>query len=67
MAITTVQVQGMTCEHCVAAVRGELSKLDGVSDVAIDLESGAVTIDSSGPLTDSDLRAAVDEAGYELI
>lgn len=67
MTTTSVQVQGMTCEHCVAAVRGEIGKLDGVSDVTVDLESGAVTIDSAAPLDAEALRAAVDEAGYELV
>jgi len=63
---TDITVTGMTCGHCVAAVTEELLKLDGVSDVAIDLDSGSVVITSSAPLDAGQLTAAVDEAGYEV-
>ncbi|MCY1137739.1 cation transporter [Actinoplanes sp. Pm04-4] len=67
MAVTsTYTVTGMTCGHCVQAVTGELSALPGVGDVQVDLASGAVTVTSEAPLTDDAVRAAVDEAGYEL-
>lgn len=67
MAVTsTYTVTGMTCAHCVQAVTGELSTLAGVADVRVDLASGAVTVTSETPLADADVRAAVDEAGYEL-
>jgi copper chaperone CopZ len=67
MAVTnTYTVTGMTCSHCVQAVTGELSALPGVGDVRIDLASGAVTVTSEAPLAHNDVRAAVDEAGYEL-
>ena len=67
MAVTsTYTVTGMTCGHCVQAVTGELSTLPGVADVQIDLPSGAVTVTSEAPLSDDAVRAAVDEAGYEL-
>jgi copper chaperone len=66
---TTVQVTGMTCEHCVAAVSRELGALDGVSDVTVVLNAGGVTpvtVRSAGPLAPEAIAAAVDEAGYEL-
>jgi copper chaperone CopZ len=67
MTVTnTYTVTGMTCSHCVQAVTGELSSLPGVEDVRIDLASGAVTVTSRAPLADNDVRAAVDEAGYDL-
>jgi copper ion binding protein len=67
MAVTTVYtVAGMTCGHCVAAVTDEVSKLAGVSDVGVDLDTGRVTVTSGEPLAEADVRAAVDEAGYEL-
>ena len=59
-------VKGMTCGHCVAAVTEELTKLDGVSHVEVELSSGRVTVESDGPLDDGDVAAAVDEAGYTL-
>jgi copper chaperone CopZ len=67
MAVTnTYTVTGMTCEHCVRAVTGELTALPGVADVRVDLHTGAVTVTSEAPLPDDAVRAAVDEAGYEL-
>ena len=67
MAVTsTYTVAGMTCSHCVQAVTGELSALPGVEEVQIDLTSGAVTVTSDAPLADHEVRAAIDEAGYEL-
>ncbi|RKT19046.1 copper chaperone CopZ [Streptomyces sp. 1114.5] len=61
------QVKGMTCGHCVSSVTAELKKLDGVTDVAVDLATGKVTVGSTRPLADADVAAAVDEAGYDLI
>ena len=64
---TTYRVEGMTCDHCVRAVTTELVILPGVLSVDVDLESGAVTVTSHGPLDESAVREAVDEAGYELV
>jgi copper chaperone CopZ len=67
MAVTnTYTVTGMTCSHCVQAVTGELSSLPGVEEVRVDLSSGAVTVTSEAPLAENAVRAAVDEAGYDL-
>lgn len=68
---TTAQyrVNGMTCEHCVKAVTGELSSLDGVQDVSVDLVpegTSTVTVGSDAPLDHSSVAGAVDEAGYTL-
>ncbi len=70
MTTTQLKVQGMTCGHCVQAVSDELSALDGVTSVRVDLEPGAVslvTVESSAALADADVSAAIDEAGYELV
>jgi copper chaperone len=64
---TTYRVEGMTCEHCVRAVTTELVILPGVQSVDVDLETGAVTVTSNGPLDESVVREAVDEAGYQLV
>jgi copper chaperone CopZ len=69
MATTSYTVTGMTCGHCVAAVEEELTRLPGVRSVGIDLVAGGastVTVDSDAPLDEAAVRAAVDEAGYEL-
>ena len=59
-------VDGMTCGHCVNAVTGEVTKLDGVTDVAVDLEAKTVTV-SGEPIDDNAVREAIDEAGYTVV
>jgi copper chaperone len=63
---TTFTVTGMTCEHCVRAVRDEVAKVDGVTGVDVDLAGGTVTVTSDAPVDDAAVAAAVDEAGYEV-
>ena len=63
----TYTVSGMTCGHCVSAVTKELSAIDGVTDVDVDLETGRATVTSGTPLDRSDVAAAVEEAGYVLV
>ncbi len=62
---TTYTVKGMTCEHCMASVVEEVSEVAGVSAVQVDLASGRVT-SSATTFNDAAVRAAVDEAGYEV-
>ena len=66
MTTTTYTVEGMTCSHCVAAVTEEVSSIAGVTDVDVDLASGAVAVTSDNDLDRADVRAAVEEAGYVL-
>ncbi|WP_436492701.1 heavy-metal-associated domain-containing protein [Actinokineospora sp. HUAS TT18] len=67
MSVQTVYtVSGMTCGHCVASVTEELSELSGVTDVAVLLETGAVTVTSADTLDRAEVEAAVKEAGYQL-
>ena len=67
MTNTTYRVEGMSCEHCVRAVTTEVGALDGVLAVDVDLATGEVAVTSEAPLDESAVRAAVDEAGYELV
>jgi copper chaperone CopZ len=70
MTSATYQVTGMTCEHCVRAVAGELTNLGGVSDVRVELVPGglsSVTVTSEAPLSEQQVAAALDEVGdYEI-
>jgi copper chaperone CopZ len=70
MTSVMYQVTGMTCEHCVRAVSGELKALDGVSDVTVVLvpgEPSTVTVTSDRPLARQAVADALDEAGdYQL-
>ena len=70
MNTQTFAVTGMTCGHCASAVTSELQGLPGVTDVTVDLVAGGtstVTVASDAPLAESDVAAALDEAGdYQL-
>ncbi|MFI1420256.1 heavy-metal-associated domain-containing protein [Streptomyces sp. NPDC020731] len=67
-SVTAVyQVSGMSCGHCEGAVSGEISQLPGVSSVQAVASSGKVTVVSAAPLDEEAVRAAVDEAGFELV
>jgi copper chaperone CopZ len=70
MTTATYQVTGMTCEHCVRAVTGELKNVDGVAEVTVELHPGGestVTVRSAAPLTAGAVAEALDEAGdYQL-
>ncbi|MEU9704798.1 heavy-metal-associated domain-containing protein [Streptomyces sp. NPDC014870] len=66
--LTTVyQVKGMTCGHCEGAVSSEISEIAGVSSVKAVASTGQVTVVSAAALDVEAVRAAVDEAGYELV
>jgi copper chaperone len=51
----------------VASVTEEVSELPGVRSVDVVLDGGRLTVESDGPLSDDDVRAAVEEAGYRLV
>jgi copper chaperone CopZ len=63
---TTYRVSGMTCAHCVNAVTEEVGSLPHVTDVQVELATRDVTVRSTRPLTDDEVSAAIDEAGYHL-
>lgn len=66
MPTTSYVVTGMTCGHCVHAVTEEVSALQGVENVAVDLDTGQLTVTSTSEISYADVAAAVDEAGYAL-
>jgi len=70
MTTSTYAVDGLTCGHCVSAVTDELTGLDGVNEVRVDLNAGGtstVTITSIVPLGAETVSAALEEAGnYQL-
>ena len=62
----TFTVTGMTCSHCVASVTEEVSEIAGVERVDVELETGAVTVTSAEPVDAAAVKAAVEDAGYQL-
>jgi len=63
---TKINVQGMSCGHCVTSVTNEVSRIVGVTSVGVDLASGTVQITSDAVLADTDVNGAIEEAGYEV-
>ena len=59
-------VSGMTCAHCVMSVREEVTEVSGVQAVDVDLASGRLTVAGEG-VSDDAVKAAVAEAGYEVV
>ena len=57
-------VPAIHCAHCASSIREEISEVEGVDDVVVDLQAKLVTVSGSG-LDDAALRAAIEEAGYE--
>lgn len=67
---TTVNVSGMTCEHCIASVKEELGELDGVQVVNVDLHADGVSsvqIESDRELSPEEISGAIEEAGYQVV
>ncbi len=64
MTTRTYSVPGISCGHCKSAIEGELAPLDGVESALVDIDAKTVTV--IGEITEADVRAAVDEAGYEV-
>ncbi len=58
------QVPDISCDHCKNAIEGEVGTLEGVEHVTVDVEQRRVTVD--GAASDEAIRAAIEEAGYEV-
>ncbi|WP_089103640.1 heavy-metal-associated domain-containing protein [Streptomyces hyaluromycini] len=65
MAQKQYNVTGMSCEHCAASIREEVSEVAGVSQVVVDVAAKSVTVHGTD-LDDGRLRAAIVEAGYGI-
>ena len=65
MSELTYTVPGMSCEHCRAAITGEVAKVAGVAAVEIDLDTKLVVVRGEA-VSDDAVRAAIDEAGYDV-
>ncbi|NUS17498.1 MAG: heavy-metal-associated domain-containing protein [Streptomyces sp.] len=67
MSQAVYSVSGMTCGHCESAVTREVTAIPGVTSAKAVASTGLLTVDSDQPLDEASVRAAVDEAGYELV
>lgn len=63
-----LNVSGMSCSHCSAAVEQALKTLDGVNEVEVNLETGKVIVDyDAGAAAEKELDEAIRNAGYEVV
>lgn len=67
MVTTEYRVSGMSCGHCEAAVRSEVTRIPGVDGVDVDAQTGRLVVTSSAAIDDAAVLSAVDEAGYEAV
>ncbi len=62
----TLRIKGMSCQHCVKTVKKTLEEIDGITNVAVDLQTGEVTFEETGPVDNDLMREKIKKAGYEL-
>lgn len=68
MEQTTINIKGMTCNHCKMAVEGALTELDGVSGVEVNVKQGKADVSyDSSKVTVSEMSEAVEDQGYEVV
>lgn len=67
MKETTINIQGMMCEHCKKSVTEALSKLEGVTEVEVSLDTGQAKVNYDSNKTDiEDLKGVILEAGFQV-
>lgn len=62
--MSTYSVPGVSCDHCKHAIETEVAKVAGVAAVVVDVAAKTVAVD--GTADDAAVRAAIDEAGYDI-
>ena len=65
MSAKTIEIDGMSCQHCVMAVKKGLEALDGVSEADVEIGKASVTYDES-KVQDSDLNDAIVQTGFKI-
>lgn len=66
MSTHTYTVAGMACDHCADAITDEVTEIDGVTGVRVDVDAATIAVDATRDLDVAEIRTAVTEAGYEL-
>jgi copper chaperone len=65
--MTTINISGMSCNHCVVAVTRALGEVDGIADIKVDLAKGEATFDEVSPVDMDTVKEKVKEAGYDVV
>jgi len=65
--MTTVKINGMSCNHCVMAVTRALNEIDGIKDVKVDLSKGEATFEEERTVDMNTVREKIKKAGYKVV
>jgi copper chaperone len=65
--MTTITIKGMSCQHCVMAVKKALNGIDGIENASVDLEAGQATFDTTQPVDMEVVRERIKKAGFEVV
>jgi len=64
--MATIKIEGMSCNHCVTAVTNALSKIDGITDVTVDLSTGEASFVEEKPVDMDIVKKNIEKAGYKI-
>ncbi len=64
MSTKTIEVKGMSCNHCVQSVTQALSGIDGLTNVKVDLTFGTATYEEAKPVDEAMVKAAIERIGF---
>jgi len=62
-----IRIEGMSCQHCVAAVTAALESIEGIIDVRVDLEAQEATFEEKIPVDLDTIREKIEDEGYEVV
>jgi len=62
-----ISIEGMSCGHCVNHVKAALAEISGITIVEVSLADKTALIEASGDVTDEEIKAAIDDVGYEVV
>jgi copper chaperone len=65
--MTTMKVKGMSCQHCVMAVTKALKEIEGLQDIAVDLDKGEASFNETKPVDKALIKDKIKKAGYEAV
>jgi copper chaperone len=64
--MATIEIKGMSCQHCVMAVTKALSSIDGISDVKVSLEKAEASFDEVKPVDKAIIKERIKKAGFDI-
>ena len=65
--MTTIKIKGMSCQHCVMAVKKALNGIDGIENASVDLEANQATFDTTQPVDLEVVKERIKKAGFEVV